>query len=52
MNFVNLPVYILFFAVVYLISIYGLLTIAQMFKSGNNIISRNKEKAKNKVEIS
>ena len=36
MNLIDLPVSILFFAVVYLVSIYGLLTIAQMTRSANS----------------
>jgi len=43
MNFVNLPLSILLFAVVYLISIYGLLTIAQMFKREDNVVRHNQE---------
>ncbi len=51
MNLANLPLFILFFAVVYLLSIYGLLIIAQMYKQGNNIVSRNSEETGNQVKI-
>lgn len=49
MNF--LPIFIVFFAVVYLFTVYGLLTIAQMFKPDNNIIVANSEDSNNQVEI-
>ena len=51
MNSANLPVSILFFAFIYLIAIYGLLTIAQILKSEKSVISRNPDKPNNQVEI-
>ena len=51
MNSVSFPIFILFLAVVYLFAVYGLLTIAQMFKPENNIISANSEDSNNQVEI-
>ena len=51
MNFVNLPVFILFFAAVYLIGIYVLLALAQMLKQGNNPIAKNAKETKKQVEI-
>ncbi len=51
MNFVNLPIFILFFAVAYLVGIYGLITIAQMLKQENNFLSRNRDKPNNQVKI-
>ena len=51
MNFVNLPVFILLFAAIYLVSIYVLLTLAQMLKQGNNPIAKNSEETNNQVEI-
>ena len=50
MNFANSPISILFFAVVYLVIIYGLLTVAQIFRRENNI-PQNSEETNNQVEI-
>ena len=44
MNFVNPALSILFFAIVYLLIVYGLLAIAQINKPGNNPISRSSKK--------
>jgi hypothetical protein len=51
MNFANLPISILFFAVVYLISIYGLLSIAQMLNQQTKIVASNTKKNHNQIEI-
>lgn len=50
MNFANLPISILFFAVIYLISIYGLLGIAQMLKQ-DKIAAGNSKETSNQIEI-
>ncbi|MGD1921762.1 MAG: hypothetical protein ACFCAD_24475 [Pleurocapsa sp.] len=51
MNSASLPISILFFAVVYLVTIYGLLTIAQIPRSKNNLVNPNSEEGNNQVEI-
>ena len=49
MNFASLPISILFFAVVYLVVVYGLLTIAQMLKR-ENIIASNSNKTNSRIK--
>ncbi|MDJ0568903.1 MAG: hypothetical protein QNJ53_07625 [Pleurocapsa sp. MO_192.B19] len=51
MNSANLPVFTLFLAVVYLLSIYGLLKMAEMHKRGENIISHNTKETSNYTKI-
>ena len=51
MNLANLPVFILFFAVLYLLSIYGLLKMAEMQKQGENVVSHNVEETGNYTNI-
>lgn len=43
MNFINLPVFILFLAFVYLLSVYGLLKMAEIQKQGDNFLSNNQK---------
>ncbi len=47
MNFGDLPVFILLSAGVYLLSVYGLLKIAELQGQGKNIASKNIKKASN-----
>ena len=51
MNFANLPVFILFFSAVYLVGIYSLLTVAQIFVPSNNPLAQNPEENSNRVKI-
>jgi|GEM_PF-2738779 len=41
MNFINLPIFILLFAFVYLSIVYGLLKMAEAQKQAENIVSNN-----------
>ena len=47
MNSASLPISILLFALVYLICIYSLLTIAQMFGARKKLIASNPREVKN-----
>ena len=47
MSFTNLPVFILLFAVIYLVTIYGLLKMAEMQNYGKNVVSHNSEETSN-----
>lgn len=51
MNLVDLPLSILFVAVIYLLSIYGLLAMAQILKPGKNSLGQNPEETGNQIEI-
>lgn len=50
MNPVNLPVFILFLAAIYLLSIYGLLKIAEMQKPGSTIVGNTPKEGGNKIQ--
>ncbi|BAZ46193.1 hypothetical protein NIES4102_32220 [Chondrocystis sp. NIES-4102] len=50
MNPVNLPVFILFLAAIYLLCIYGLLKIAEMQKPGSTIVSNTSKQRRNKIQ--
>ena len=51
MYFVNLPLFILFCAAVYLLGIYGLLTIAQVNNQDNKAIARNRKNSGNQIKV-
>ncbi|MEM8828189.1 MAG: hypothetical protein AAGE96_02395 [Cyanobacteria bacterium P01_G01_bin.19] len=50
MNLANLPISILFFAILYLVGIYSLLTIAQVFGQESTLISRSSSESNNQVK--
>ncbi len=52
MNFINLPIFILFFAFVYLSIIYGLLKIAETQKQSENMMTDNAQEASQLVQTS
>lgn len=51
MNFINLPLFILLFAFVYLSIVYGLLKIAESAKQPKNIIYDNSQTASPQIEV-
>lgn len=51
MNVVDLPVSILLVAAIYLLSIYGLLVMAQVLKEGKNSLIQESKEGENQIKI-